>query len=81
MNHIDSLMHRFLWHPNRFENIKRTKPTANTEQGGINLINIKAKFETCRVEKIKKLAEIEKPQELLQKWAFYNLSFRLKHFN
>ena len=49
------------------ENIKRTKLTANSEQGGINMINIKAKFETCRVEKIKELAKIEEPQELWQK--------------
>ena len=47
VNHINSLMYSFLWHPNWIENIKRTKLTANTEQGGVKMINIKAKFETC----------------------------------
>ena len=81
VNQINSLMYRFLWHPNWIENIKRTKLTANTEQGGINMINIKAKFDTCRVEKIQELAKVEEPLELWQKWAIYNLSFRLKHIN
>ena len=45
------------------------------------MIYIKAKFKTCRVEKIKELAKTEEPQELWQKWTIYNLSFRLRNIN
>jgi len=52
INHLNSLLFKFLWHPNWIENIKRKKLTPMYEQGGLKMINIDAKLKTCRVERI-----------------------------
>jgi len=47
------------------------------------MINIDAKLKSYRIERINELAKIElqNKTEIWQKWAVYNLSFRIRHIN
>ena len=78
---LNSLIYSFLWYPNCIEQLSRKKLIADREKGGINLIDIKSKMETCRVEKAKALAKSENLNEIWKKWASYNLFYHLKLIN
>ena len=43
------------------------------------MIDITSKFETCYVEKIKYLYNIEKVTELWHQWSLYNLFYKIRH--
>ena len=50
---LNSLVYSFLWYPNCIEQLVRKKLIADRDKGGINLIDIQSKIETCRVKKRK----------------------------
>ena len=81
LKQINTILYKFLWHPNPIENLSRKKLIAHKDQGGIAMIDLNSKFETCRIEKIKHLATIATPDEVWKKWAVYNLFYRIKHIN
>ena len=67
LKEINAILFKFLWYPNRIENMARSKLIADLNQGGFNMIDLVSKCETCRVEKIKELTSDQITNEIWKK--------------
>ena len=61
---LNQILFKFLWSNDPIEQLSRKKLISEYKEGGIKMIDITSKLETCYVEKIKYLCNIEKVTEL-----------------
>ena len=78
---LNQILFKFLWSNDPIEQLSRKKLISEYKEGGIKMIDITSKFETCYVEKIKYLYNIEKVTELWHQWSLYNLFYKIRHIN
>lgn len=55
--HINSIIFKFLWHPNSVEQISRLKLKRKIQDGGINIINVDALCKSALMERLTILAK------------------------
>ena len=53
---IQSMLFKFLWHPNKIEAIGRKTLLKDRHIGGFNMIDVRSKLDACQLEKLKDLA-------------------------
>ena len=78
---LNQILYKFLWSNDPIEQLSRKKLISEYKEGGIKMTDITSKLETCYVEKIKYLYNIDKVTELWQQWSLYNLFYKIKHIN
>ena len=78
---INQILYKFLWTKHPIEQLSRSKLIAEIKEGGIKMIDIESKINTCYVEKIKYLVNIDQSSEIWHQWATYNLFYKIKHIN
>ena len=78
---INSLLFKYLWQNYPFEQLARKKLIAEKHEGGISMMDIESKFDTCFVEKIRYLTNLDKAHYIWHQWSFYNLFYKLRHIN
>ena len=81
INKISQILFKFIWGNHPIEQLSRNKLISEIEEGGVKMIDIKSKTDTCYVEKIKYLANLNQTNELWQQWACYNLFYKIRHIN
>ena len=78
---INNIIFKYLWQNHPHEQLARKKLIAEKHEGGITMIDIESKFDTCFVEKIKFLTNLNKAHYIWHQWSFYNLFYKLRHIN
>ena len=78
---INQILFKFLWNNYSIEQLSRKKLIAEYKDGGITMVDLQSKIDTCFVEKIKYLHNIEKANAIWKQWALYNLFYKIKTIN
>ena len=78
---INNIIFKYLWQNYPYKQLARKKLIAEKQEGGITMIDIESKFDTCFVEKIKYLTILDKAYFNWHQWSFYNLVYKLRHIN
>ena len=78
---INSIIFKYLWQNCPYEQLARKKLIAEKHEGGIAMIDVESKFDTCFVEKIRYLTNLDKAYYIWHQWSFYNLFYKLRHIN